>query len=125
MAMGGGLSGIGGSSLAAVAGSAAVSAIPAAQASGARASPGGGPGGPGTGFGGAPRRFDEDVELPLIKVVVLGAAGVGKTALVKVRKMGFNRFVSGGRWGATYYFCLEHHRPQLFFLQRYGSTLCR
>ena len=32
-----------------------------------------------------PPRFDEDVELPLIKVVVLGASGVGKTALVKVR----------------------------------------
>ena len=31
-----------------------------------------------------PPRFDEDVELPLIKVVVLGASGVGKTALVKV-----------------------------------------
>lgn len=34
-----------------------------------------------------PPRFDEDVEMPLIKVVVLGASGVGKTALVK-------RFVS-------------------------------
>ena len=32
-----------------------------------------------------PPRFDEDVELPLIKVVVLGASGVGKTALVKVQ----------------------------------------
>ena len=32
-----------------------------------------------------PPRYDEDVELPLIKVVVLGAPGVGKTALVKVR----------------------------------------
>jgi hypothetical protein len=34
---------------------------------------------------GNPPRFDEDVQLPLIKVVVLGAQGVGKTALVKVR----------------------------------------
>ena len=33
-----------------------------------------------------PPRYDEDVKLPLIKVVVLGAPGVGKTALVKVRK---------------------------------------
>lgn len=35
---------------------------------------------------GAPRpRFDEDVQLPLIKVVVLGAPGVGKTSLVTVK----------------------------------------
>ena len=34
-----------------------------------------------------PPRFDEDVEMPLIKVVVLGASGVGKTALVKVVTM--------------------------------------
>ncbi len=32
-----------------------------------------------------PPRLDEAVEMPLIKVVVLGAPGVGKTALVKVR----------------------------------------
>ena len=32
-----------------------------------------------------PPRFDEDVQLPLIKVVVLGATGVGKTAVVQVR----------------------------------------
>ena len=31
-------------------------------------------------------RFDEDVNLPLIKVVVLGAPGVGKTSVVKVRQ---------------------------------------
>ena len=31
------------------------------------------------------RRFDEDVKLPLIKVVVLGAPGVGKTSVVKVK----------------------------------------
>ena len=30
------------------------------------------------------QRFDEDVKLPLIKVVVLGAPGVGKTSVVKV-----------------------------------------
>ena len=30
------------------------------------------------------RRYDEDVNLPLIKVVVLGASGVGKTSVVKV-----------------------------------------
>ena len=30
------------------------------------------------------RRFDEDVTLPLIKVVVLGAPGVGKSSVVKV-----------------------------------------
>ncbi len=35
---------------------------------------------------GAPRpRFDEDVQMPLIKVVVLGAPGVGKTSLVTVK----------------------------------------
>ena len=33
-----------------------------------------------------PPRFDEDVQLPLIKVAVLGARGVGKTALVQVRR---------------------------------------
>ena len=31
------------------------------------------------------KRFDEDVNLSLVKVVVLGATGVGKTSLVKVR----------------------------------------
>jgi hypothetical protein len=31
-------------------------------------------------------RFDEDVNLPLVKVVVLGAPGVGKTSIVKVKK---------------------------------------
>ena len=30
------------------------------------------------------RRFDEDVNLPLIKVVVLGAPAVGKTSVVRV-----------------------------------------
>ena len=35
---------------------------------------------------GQQRRFDEDVNLPLIKVVVLGAPAVGKTSVVKVRK---------------------------------------
>ena len=30
------------------------------------------------------KRFDEDVNLPLIKVVVLGAPAVGKTSVVKV-----------------------------------------
>lgn len=34
-------------------------------------------------------RFDEDVELPLIKVVVLGAPGVGKTSLVMVNLISF------------------------------------
>ena len=38
------------------------------------------------GLGGQQRRFDEDVNLPLIKVVVLGAPAVGKTSVVKVRK---------------------------------------
>ena len=32
------------------------------------------------------QRFDEDVNLPLVKVVVLGAPGVGKTSVVKVRR---------------------------------------
>ena len=32
------------------------------------------------------QRFDEDVNLPLVKVVVLGAPGVGKTSVVKVNK---------------------------------------
>lgn len=39
-----------------------------------------------------PKRFDEDVMLPLIKLVVLGAPGVGKTSLVKVRNS-FHPFV--------------------------------
>ena len=42
-----------------------------------------------------PPRFDEDVELPLIKVVVLGASGVGKTALVKV---GLKQLTKVARW---------------------------
>jgi hypothetical protein len=51
---------------------------------------GSGSGGPGSASGGSPAganrpRFDEDVNLPLIKVVVLGAPGVGKTSIVKVR----------------------------------------
>ena len=33
------------------------------------------------------RRFDEDVNLPLIKVVVLGAPAVGKTSVVKVKAL--------------------------------------
>jgi len=74
------------SGLSVAAGSAVVgaAALPAAAAS----SPSG-RGGSST--GGAsdqvrPPRFDEHVQLPLIKVAVLGAAGVGKTALVKVRQ---------------------------------------
>ena len=73
---------------------------PASQAAGSF-SPGGpsglapgggnGSGGPGSTCGGSPAgaprpRFDEDVNLPLIKVVVLGAPGVGKTSIVKVRR---------------------------------------
>ena len=56
---------------------------------------GSGSGGPGSTCGGSPAgaprpRFDEDVNLPLIKVVVLGAPGVGKTSIVKVlRHLGF------------------------------------
>lgn len=45
---------------------------------------GGGPSPSGSIIGGNQRRFDEDVNLPLIKVVVLGAPGVGKTSVVKV-----------------------------------------
>ena len=74
---------------------------PASQAAGSF-SPGGpsglapaggsGSGGPGSTCGGSPAggarpRFDEDVNLPLIKVVVLGAPGVGKTSIVKVRQI--------------------------------------
>ena len=33
------------------------------------------------------QRFDEDVNLPLVKVVVLGAPGVGKTSVVKVGRL--------------------------------------
>lgn len=40
--------------------------------------------GGGHSFSGGQQRFDEDVNLPLIKVVVLGAPGVGKTSVVKV-----------------------------------------
>ena len=36
------------------------------------------------------QRFDEDVNLPLVKVVVLGAPGVGKTSVVKVSKKIFS-----------------------------------
>lgn len=35
---------------------------------------------------GLPPRFDEDVNISLVKVVVLGAPGVGKTSIVKVRE---------------------------------------
>ena len=34
--------------------------------------------------GNSHRRFDEDTDFTLIKVVVLGAPGVGKTSIVKV-----------------------------------------
>lgn len=44
----------------------------------------GGPSPSGSIIVGNQRRFDEDVNLPLIKVVVLGAPGVGKTSVVKV-----------------------------------------
>ena len=52
-----------------------------------------GSGGGGSSIGGSQQlnhghyrpRFDEDTELSLIKVVVLGARGVGKTSIVKVR----------------------------------------
>jgi len=43
-------------------------------------------------------RFDEDVQLPLIKVVVLGAPGVGKTSLVMVNwqiVLIFQRYFNG------------------------------
>ncbi len=79
------MAGVSGGSLVAAAGSAVVSALPAAQASGAPPRHGSAAGSA-AGAAICPRRPDEDVELPLIKVVVLGAAGVGKTALVKVRK---------------------------------------
>ena len=46
------------------------------------------------------QRFDEDVNLPLVKVVVLGAPGVGKTSVVKV-----NTYIS--------IICLYHHLPFL------------
>ena len=36
------------------------------------------------------RRFDEDVNLPLIKVVVLGAPAVGKTSVVRVSSLSFS-----------------------------------
>ena len=65
--------GPGGGSLAAAASSAVIGAVPATTTPRDRGLP--------------PPRFDEDVQLPLIKVAVLGAAGVGKTSLIKVRKL--------------------------------------
>ncbi len=63
--------------------------------------PGGSPGGGASPLAGSnsqlngacnQKRFDEDVNLPLIKVVVLGAPGVGKTSVVKVHNFKKNVF---------------------------------
>ena len=37
-----------------------------------------------------PPRFDEDVDISLVKVVVIGATGVGKTSIIKVRLTTFH-----------------------------------